>query len=203
MGNLLSLEPAPYLNIRLLRDLCAIGQVVRLCIVLPQQCPAGMRLGMVGPWPLPGGLWQAGDNQRLRAEIADAVTPGVGELTLTVGLPLAHPHSLVLLQPEEVVPAFSTDAVEDAVGVDALHERERTSETCCHQEQELRKRAPTLPRKGMGSTCTPVEGSSGMGSLASHPGGIQQKHRISEGKNCMWAIPQIPAHPQMKNRSPQ
>lgn len=40
--------------------------------------------------------------------------------------------------------------------------------------------APVLPRKGMGSVCTPLEGSCGTGSLAAHPGGIQQRHRKSE-----------------------
>lgn len=45
-GKLLSPEPAPYLNVRLLRDLCAIGQVVRLGVVLPQQLPAGWETGI-------------------------------------------------------------------------------------------------------------------------------------------------------------
>lgn len=51
----------------------------------------------------------------------------------------AHPHSLVLLQPQEVVPAFSMDAVEDTIRVDALHERQMTAQTHHHLEEELQK----------------------------------------------------------------
>lgn len=66
----------------------------------------------------------------------------------------AHLHSPVLLQPQEVFPAFGMDAVEDVAWVGALHGREVPSETPHQQERELPQRgpwAPVLPREGTGS----------------------------------------------------
>lgn len=54
-------------------------------------------------------------------------------------------------------------------------------------------RREDLPRKGMGSACAPLEGGCRTGSLAAHPGGIQQRHgKSEEKKESMWAITQIP-----------
>lgn len=115
----------------------------------------GEHVGAVAP---PGGLGKEGIKRSglSLGQRGSDTRPGRRDAQGRGGLqtPLRPPHrahlpSPVPLQPQEVLPAFSTDAIEDMAWVGALHERELPSDT--QQEPELHQRDPSVPvllRKG-------------------------------------------------------
>jgi len=99
--------PAPYLDIWLHCDLSAVSQVMRLSVTLSQQLPADRDRDV-----------SSSASFRDRTESAAPDLPGE-DCASPVPSQL---HSPVLLQVQQVVPALSTDTVEDTFWVGALHE---------------------------------------------------------------------------------